>query len=134
MECFPCESGGRGRCDRLGAAYSITCEEEQCAEKGVRYDGECFRPAYTRGRDHLRGFKNKSEENVLWKHSVNDHQGSSNVNFVMKVLKTYGRDNLTRQVNEAMRINNNSGIKLNSKAEYRQPSVPRLVLHGNVNE
>ena len=35
----------------------------------------------------------------------------------------HGRDNLTRKMNEAVRINNNKGVKLNSKAEYRQPRL-----------
>ena len=40
----------------------------------------------------------------------------------MKILKSYSRDNLTRKVNEAVRISNIDGVKLNSKAEFRQPS------------
>ena len=51
----------------------------------------------------------------------------------MKILKTYGRDIMTRKVNEAVRINEHDGIKLNSKAEYRQPKVPRVVIENSVN-
>ena len=133
-DCFPCMSGDWARCDKLGGAYSITCEEEECKEKGVRYDGECFRPSYVRGRDHLRGLRNKNKDSVLWKHVANEHDGRDDVEFKMNVLKTYGRDNLTRKTNEAVRINNNKGVRLNSKAEFRQPRVPRLVMHTNINE
>jgi len=56
-ECFPCTSGGGGRCDKLGRAYSLTCQKQKCVAAGVRYDGECFRPSFTRGREHLRGLK-----------------------------------------------------------------------------
>ena len=52
----------------------------------------------------------------------------------MKVLKNYGPDNTTRKSNEAVRITGNKGVRLNSKAEYRQPSVPRLVVNRNRNE
>ena len=52
----------------------------------------------------------------------------------MKVLKHYGNDNTTRKTNESVRINTNPGIKLNSKAEFRQPRVPRIVIHDNMNE
>ena len=52
----------------------------------------------------------------------------------MKILKTYGRDNVTRLSNEALRILWNKGVRLNSKAEFRQPSVPRVVIHRNMNE
>ena len=55
-------------------------------------------------------------------------------NSKMKVLKNYGRDNTTRRSNEAMRIAGNKGVRLNSKAEFRQPRIPRLVINGNRNE
>ena len=133
-DCFPCVSGGGGRCDRIGAAYRIFCDEEECKGKEVYYEGESAHSGYTRGRAHLRGYRNKEKENVLWKHACNDHGGRSDVKYVMKVLKTYGTDNQTRKVNEAVRIAGNTGVRLNSKAEYRQPAVPRLVLHRSSNE
>ena len=34
-DCFPCVSGGGGRCDKIGEAYSISCSAEECVEKGV---------------------------------------------------------------------------------------------------
>ena len=74
-DCFPCISGGSGRCDRIGAAYRIVCDEEECRGKEVRYEGESAHSGYTRGRAHLRGYRNKEKENVLWKHACNDHGG-----------------------------------------------------------
>ena len=100
----------------------------------MRYDGETARSAYCRGLDHLRGYRNQSKDSVLWKHAQNDHGGRKDVKFVMKVLKNYGPDNTTRKSNEAVRITGNKGVRLNSKAEYRQPSVPRLVVNRNRNE
>ena len=51
----------------------------------------------------------------------------------MNVLNTYGRDNTTRLTNEAMRIREALGILLNSKAEYRQPRVPRVTIESGTN-
>ena len=54
----------------------------------------------------------------------------------MQILKTYGSDNITRMVNEAMRIREHLLkllISLNSRAEYRQPRVPRVVIEDSVN-
>ena len=48
-------------------------------------------------------------------------------------MNSYGRDNTTRLSNEAMRIREAIGILLNSKAEYRQPRIPRVVIEDNVN-
>ena len=76
----------------------------------------------------------ESSHLVLWKHACNDHDGRSDVNYTMTVLKTYGRDNETRKTNEAVRINFNTGVRLNSKAEYRQPTVPRLSILRSSNE
>ena len=62
----------------------------------------------------------------------NAHNGDIH-EFEMKILTTYGRDNTTIKANEAMRINEHNGVKLNSKAEYRQPKVPRIVIENRVN-
>ena len=48
-------------------------------------------------------------------------------------MNSYGRDNTTRLSNEAMRIREAIGILLNSKAEYRQTRIPRVVIEDNVN-
>ena len=133
-DCFPCISGGGGNCQNIGPAYQITCHEEECVARGVRYDGESGRSAYSRLKDHVQGYRNKDKNNVLWKHAVSDHDGRLDVDYRARVLKTYGPDNATRKTNEALRISGNTGVRLNSKAEYRQPTVPRLVIQGNRNE
>ena len=100
----------------------------------MRYDGETGKNCYSRGLDHLEGYRNKKENNVLWKHAQMEHGGRSDVNFKMTVLKTYGKNNQLRKYNEAVRITNNPGVKLNSKAEYCQPSLPRLVVERGRNK
>ena len=73
-ECFPCQGGKRkSRCDVRGAAYEIRCMEEGCLEKNLRYFGECARSAYTRGKDHWRGYQAGNKENPLWKHVKAEH-------------------------------------------------------------
>ena len=51
------------------------CDEEECRGKEVYYEGESAHSGYTRGRAHLRGYRNKEKESVLWKHACNDHGG-----------------------------------------------------------
>ena len=70
---------------------------------------------------------------MLWKHVPNAHHGDINQEFEMNVLKSYGRANFTRAVNEAVRIRETKGVTLNSRAEYRQPRVPRVVIEGSAN-
>ena len=74
-DCFPCVSGGGGRCDKIGGAYSIVCKSPECVARGVRYDGECARVSYRRGLEHLQAYKNKAKDSVLWKHVANEHGG-----------------------------------------------------------
>ena len=68
-------------------------------------------------------------DSPMWKHVQLAHQQDTNTEFHMKVLKTYGKDNLTRRVAESIRLTEHPGEKLNSKSEYRQPLVPRIVVH-----
>ena len=129
-KCFPCESGegGGGNCEGRGPAYNIACEEPECLEKGVRYDGESGKSGRSRGSDHLQGYKSKSSSNVLWKHASAEHEGRMDVKYNMTVLRTYGKNNTARKVDEANRISGNKGVTLNSKAEFAQPSLPRLTV------
>merc|ERR1712020_559416 len=86
-KCFPCMSGDYQNCQGRGGAYSITCEEPGCKEKGVRYDGETGKNCFSRGLDHLQGYRGKKENNVLWKHSQLEHGGRADVNYKMTVLR-----------------------------------------------
>ena len=71
---------------------------------------------------------------VLSKFSQKMKNSGYNQRFREQVLKSYGSDNTTRKTNEAVRINLNTGVRLNSKAEYRQPTVPRLAILRSSNE
>ena len=77
--CFPGRSGKCGNCEGRGGAYNLTCEEPGCKEKGVRYDGETGKNCYSRGLDHLQGYRNRNPSNVLWKHAASDHGGRMDV-------------------------------------------------------
>ena len=130
--CFPCLSGHFGKCDKSGG-YELRCRAPACQEKGVNYQGETGRSFFLRGLEHLQALKNRRSDSVLWKHCQNEHGGDVNQEFEMKPLKTYGRDNTTRKANEAMRIREAKGVSLNSKAEYRQPKIPRVVIENIIN-
>ena len=133
-ETFPCLSdGGGGRCDKAGVGYDIKCCDPECQSMGITYQGETGRSGYSRGCEYNQGLRNRRSDSVLWKHCHNVHNGNNEQEFGMRILRNYGRDNLTRKVNEAIRIREGEGIKLNSKAEYRQPKVPRVVIENSTN-
>ena len=94
----------------------------------MKYWGEAGRNGYTRGLEHWRGYQRKAEGNVLWKHAVDKHGGRLDVNYVMEVVDTFGKDNTKRKTSEALNITGHKGVKLNSKSEFRQPSLPRFAI------
>ena len=62
----------------------------------------------------------------MWKHCLVEHDGRE-AEFEMKVLRTF-KSCLDRQVNEAVRINiSKADIVMNSKSEFRQAPVKRVV-------
>ena len=74
----------------------------------------------------MAGYRRQEKGNVLWKHAVDKHEGSQEANYKMNVLNTFGRDNTMRKTDEALRISGHKGVILNSKSEFRQPSLPRF--------
>ena len=81
--------------------------------------GESGRSAWERGGDHLREWRAKGEGSFLWKHSVNKHGGELGEGEVkMRVIST-PRKALQRQVEEAVRIEEEEEEGLmNSKKGY----------------
>jgi hypothetical protein len=133
-DCFPCQQERGGKCEDRGAAYKITCEDPACNGKDVQYGGESGKNGYSRGVEHLQEYKRKDEDNPLYKHAHNDHNKKLDIKYKMTVLKTFGKDNMARKVDEGLRIARHKGIKLNSKSEFRQPKIPRIRIISDVNE
>ena len=77
LECFVCrgDRGGIKDCMKQSVLYSIKCED--CKERGKRieYWGETGRDGFVRGGEHIKGCREKSEKNALYKHLVGDHGG-----------------------------------------------------------
>ena len=110
--------------------YTLVCDV--CGGDEVCYVGETGQNVYTRGLKHTADYRTKHKESSLWKHALNAHGGSTNVSFSMKVVDCF-RDPLSRQVNEAVRINRcEATIQLNSKTEWHGPATVRLVAEGGV--
>ena len=63
------------QCMKENALYRIICRD--CREKKVtsEYLGETRRNCFLRGREHLKGLRNKENDNALWKHSWERHGG-----------------------------------------------------------
>jgi hypothetical protein len=122
-ECFPCTSGEKKNCRKTEVKYHIKCEDPNCKDV---YHGESSRNAYTRGAEHIASYKKHEERSHMWKHCVNKHGGEEK-KFVMKIDRTFRKDPLLRQITEAIDIQDTEEqYRMNSKAEWHQPRVPRI--------
>ena len=91
----------------------------------VKYEGESGSNGYSRGGEHSTALELKQEDNALWKHCLVAH-GGEKVEFSMKVVGTF-QSCLVRQVNEGVRIKRSQAQLMNSKAEFHQHPVVRVV-------
>ena len=128
--CYPCQGDNPGASHtRAGALYHGTCSI--CANEGVtaEYWGETSRSAYTRSLEHADDIRRKQESNAFHKHLAIYHPNEVGKTeaFKIKVEQTYTK-NIDRQVAEAIKIkNSNADILMNSKAEFHQPAVHRVI-------
>ena len=127
--CFVCKSLGGDNpkisCRSTNVGYRLGCET--CAGRGKNkiYEGETGRAAKVRGKEHWAGFKNRNPKNVLYKHKQMEHP-EEDIEVSMKITRTF-KDALTRQANEAIRIENRKPDELlNSKSEMNHPKIARI--------
>jgi hypothetical protein len=136
-DCNPCRTGTTRRlsCHRSnlgGCVYNclcMTCKEEDGRERVSHYHGRTSRCLYTRQLEHFEGLAKKKEDNPLYKHKELHHQGED-CQFTFSVDKSF-RDTLSHQIYEGVCINRSPstpGYLMNSRAEYEQHGVARLVV------
>ena len=95
------------------------------------YVGETSRCLYERGKEHWRGFENKSEDSHIYKHHQIHHGGEGSPSFHLRAIG-YMRTALSRQIAEAVRIQHwGEDIVLNSKTEFNRCRIGRLTLGEN---
>ena len=139
-ECYVCECDKNGSlgCRKTsvgGIGYEIQCLE--CNENGKKslYHGETSRTLYTRVKEHMyQGRDTTNETKPLLKHSMLHHSGRR-VKFDIRRTGSF-QDPLSRQINEGVRINNSTadpGYLMNSKSEFHQGQVPRIVIMNGLN-
>jgi hypothetical protein len=132
--CPICTGEAPGRCDRAGVGYRQTCD--CCKSQGITatYEGETSRTAFCRGMEHKKDIEKKDLESPLWKHCSIHHQETA-VPFTMEVTGIY-KSAGNRLSNKIVRIrSSNSNIVLNSKNDWAQPAMIRVVpTMGNIME
>ena len=119
---------------RSGAVYSGKCKF--CGGDIASYWGESGDSGYCRTHQHQDAIVNKDENNAFAKHLAIYHpeQVGNKDAFEFK-LEEIHRKPLTRLCSEADFIHRNtSEIQMNSKAEWHQPAVPRVMVTRELEE
>ena len=127
----PGEGGGLLH-QRSGALYKGTCR--LCAAQGQTtvYFGESGYNGYTRLGEHAADVRTGNLSNAFAKHLIEDHPeadaGQLETVINVEVMRTFAKP-LERQVAEAVAIQSCKADKLlNSKSEWEQPAVERLIV------
>ena len=122
---------------RGGMVYSCSCLTCKLAEeeKESWYHGRSARTLYTRQGEHITGFESRKPDNALFKHSQLHHPGEI-PEFQFQAEKFFP-DPTSAQIYEGVSINHSpstEGYLMNSKAEYQQGEVARVVIVRGLNE
>ena len=136
-DCPVCNSGVPGAShSRSGAEYRATCLK--CKEKGkvTSYEGESGSNAAYRLSQHVSDIKKQTQKWALSKHLMDMHPENSrdHTTFEFQCIRTFQKP-LERQCFEGVLINRSKAdIRLNSRAEFHQPSEIRIVTTRNSQE
>jgi hypothetical protein len=98
----------------------------------VVYEGETARSARIRSTEHITILKLKKSDSVSYKHKLTEHPNEE-VKFKFEVTNRF-KDALTRQDNDAVRIDSRKNTKLlntkllNYKSEFNHPPTARIMV------
>ena len=130
-DCAACEQEDTFlRCHKDSVTYRYTCLQPSC---DAAYQGETGRNFYTRGKDHqdlYESEKQRESKSWMFAHQQQAHSGDP-AQFKIKILNHY-KDPLSRMAAESVHIARHQAeygdeATLNSKAEYHQAPITRLV-------
>ena len=113
----------KDNCQSHNIGYKFSCT--LC---DMTYEGESFRKISVRGREHVRALRNNSKENPLVKHISKHHplQGGQTI-FKLSITGQFNNA-LSRQADEAVRIQETAGLNMNSKSEFNAPKISRVLI------
>ena len=135
-DCLICSQGDEEvqDCRRRNILYENRCTVCQVGKEGDTfqkdglgiYVGESSRSLYERSKEHEKDRNDEQEESHQLKHWVLDHpELDAPPKFKFKLISSFA-DPLTRQISEAVRIEQRGELILNSKSEFNRCRVPRL--------
>ena len=130
IRCFSCEDEEIEKIQELFSEDDKKRREMEANLSVPKYVGESGRSAYERGFEHLNLLTSLNKKSFMLRHMLHKHEDKKfeEVKWGMFILK-YQRSAFERQIAEAVAIEKESKTSeiLNSKAEWNQCQLPRLV-------
>ena len=126
--CLTGEGSGGLHQHRSGVVYQGVCCV--CGEGVANYWGESGDSGYCRTLQHQAAIRNKDESNAFAKHLMIHHpmEEGNQAAFKFNLVETHSKP-LPRLVSESCFIHKTeANIPMNSKAEWHQPMVARVVV------
>ena len=130
MKCFDddcpiCLTAPKGMCQVESVGYRILCIECKTQGKVAVMDGETGRTGRMRCKEHISALDSKTRPSNLREHCQLVHNGRR-VEFACEVVSRFPGDPLSRQLEEAVRIDHQQGTSLNDKSEFVRPAGVRI--------
>jgi hypothetical protein len=139
-DCRPCATvtDRRQDCKKQSILYESSCKlcnpssstkssPQDERRQGIYY-GETSRSLYERSREHFKDAEDFGAGSHMVKHWMSSHSDENSCPpFQFKIIGSY-RDCLSRQVSEALKIQNTGDEILNSKNEYASNCLARIVV------
>ena len=125
VDCPICLTAGKGKCEVEGVVYHIWCCE--CKNAGVDSSmyGETGRTGKIRCKEHREALFDIRKQSNLREH-CEEYHGGEMVQFGYEVKKTYPGNALSRQLKEALLIDDHVGPRMNDRREWVRPASVRL--------
>ena len=127
-DCFPCTTGGGGKCEKNSSGNIIIFFLFFCQMDGksTEYEGETARNAFTRWVEGRNCLRLKDEANPLLKHCLLAHR-IIKAEFKMLLVGVH-RTPLVRPLNKAVRIIiSRAEFIMNSKSEWHQAPLVHVI-------
>ena len=124
-ECHVCLTKPTGNCSKEGVGYKAWCIPCSDARENYVMHGETGKSARIRSKEHMDNYKRRARS-CLWDH-VREVHGGVPVSFGWAVTGSF-QEPLLRQLDEADRIERETGILMNSKLEWVRPAGVRTTV------
>ena len=123
-----CNMDSTINCRKLGPVYEMSCVDckEALGKPEKMYRGQTGRTTYHRLKEHFSKWEDRTEDSVLYKHSIECHRGEDFVVGIKLLATCYGKPT-ERLITEAVHIDEMpEESSMNERSEWNYVQLPRV--------